>query len=577
MLKGYKKYIPFKPINIPDRTWPDKTITEAPTWCSVDLRDGNQALVDPMNLEEKLELFKTLIDIGVKEIEVGFPSASETEYEILRTLIEGNYIPDDVTIQVLVQARAHLIKKTFEAIKGAKNVIVHFYNSTSTLQRKVVFKTDMQGVIDIAVEGAKLIKELTDEELKQYPDMNIRYEYSPESFTGTEIDNAVWICEEVMKVMGATPENPIILNLPSTVECATPNCYADQIEYFCRHISNRDACIISLHPHNDRGEGVAATELALMAGADRVEGTLFGNGERTGNVDIVTLALNMWTQGVDPKLDFHDINKIKEVYERTTKMKVPPRQPYAGELVFTAFSGSHQDAINKGKTYMEETHSDYWEVPYLPIDPADVGREYEPVIRINSQSGKGGAAFILSADYGIKMPKAMQVEFGAVVKHACDAKGKELKPDEVFDLFQKEYRNVVGPYRIMNHKTFEEKEEGEYLTRVHFEGEIKVKDGSLVKIDGAGSGPIEAFFNALDQIGIKGYQFVDYSEHAISVGEDSKAISYIHLKNPQGKDVFGIGVSHNIGYASLKGIICAINRDQPDCVRDNTMPGIFEK
>lgn len=577
MLKGYKKYIPFKPINIPDRTWPDNTITKAPTWCSVDLRDGNQALVDPMNLEEKLELFKTLIDIGVKEIEVGFPSASETEYEILRTLIEGNYIPDDVTIQVLVQARAHLIKKTFEAIKGAKNVIVHFYNSTSTLQRKVVFKTDMQGVIDIAVEGAKLIKELTDEELKQYPDMNIRYEYSPESFTGTEIDNAVWICEEVMKVMGATPENPIILNLPSTVECATPNCYADQIEYFCRHISNRDACIISLHPHNDRGEGVAATELALMAGADRVEGTLFGNGERTGNVDIVTLALNMWTQGVDPKLDFHDINKIKEVYERTTKMKVPPRQPYAGELVFTAFSGSHQDAINKGKTYMEETHSDYWEVPYLPIDPADVGREYEPVIRINSQSGKGGAAFILSADYGIKMPKAMQVEFGAVVKHACDAKGKELKPDEVFDLFQKEYRNVVGPYRIMNHKTFEEKEEGEYLTRVHFEGEIKVKDGSLVKIDGAGSGPIEAFFNALDQIGIKGYQFVDYSEHAISVGEDSKAISYIHLKNPQGKDVFGIGVSHNIGYASLKGIICAINRDQPGCVRDDTMPGIFEK
>ena len=577
MLKGYKKYIPFKPINIPDRTWPDKTITKAPTWCSVDLRDGNQALVDPMNLEEKLELFKTLIDIGVKEIEVGFPSASETEYEILRTLIEGNYIPDDVTIQVLVQARAHLIKKTFEAIKGAKNVIVHFYNSTSTLQRKVVFKTDMQGVIDIAVEGAKLIKELTDEELKQYPDMNIRYEYSPESFTGTEIDNAVWICEEVMKVMGATPENPIILNLPSTVECATPNCYADQIEYFCRHISNRDACIISLHPHNDRGEGVAATELALMAGADRVEGTLFGNGERTGNVDIVTLALNMWTQGVDPKLDFHDINKIKEVYERTTKMKVPPRQPYAGELVFTAFSGSHQDAINKGKTYMEETNSDYWEVPYLPIDPADVGREYEPVIRINSQSGKGGAAFILSTDYGIKMPKAMQVEFGAVVKHACDAKGKELKPDEVFDLFQKEYRNVVGPYRIMNHKTFEEKEEGEYLTRVHFEGEIKVKDGSLVKIDGAGSGPIEAFFNALDQIGIKGYQFVDYSEHAISVGEDSKAISYIHLKNPQGKDVFGIGVSHNIGYASLKGIICAINRDQPDCVRDDTMPGIFEK
>ena len=577
MLKGFKKYIPFKPINNPDRTWPDKTITKAPVWCSVDLRDGNQALVDPMNLEEKLELFQTLVDIGFKEIEVGFPSASETEYEILRTLIDGNYIPDDVTIQVLVQARPHLIKKTFEAIKGAKNVIVHFYNSTSTLQRKVVFKTDMQGVIDIAVEGAKLIKELTDEELKQYPDMNIRYEYSPESFTGTEIDNAVWICEEVMKVMEATPENPIILNLPSTVECSTPNGYADQIEYFCRHISNRDACIISLHPHNDRGEGVAATELALMAGADRVEGTLFGNGERTGNVDVVTLALNMWTQGVDPELDFHDINKIKEVYERTTRMAVPPRHPYAGELVFTAFSGSHQDAINKGKTYMEETDSDYWEVPYLPIDPADVGREYEPVIRINSQSGKGGAAFILSTDYGIKMPKAMHTEFGAIVKHACDEKGKELQPDEVFDLFQKEYRNVVGPYRIMNHKTYEEKEEGEYLTRVHFEGEIKVKDGSLVKIDGKGSGPIDAFFNALGQVGITGYEFVDYSEHAISVGSDSKAISYIHLKNPQGKDIFGIGVSHNIGYASLKGIICAVNRDQPDCMRDDTMPGIFEK
>ena len=576
MLEGYRKYIPFKPVNIPDRTWPDRAITKAPVWCSVDLRDGNQALVDPMNLEEKLEFFKTLVRVGFKEIEVGFPSASETEYEILRTLIDGNYIPEDVTIQVLVQARPHLIKRTFEAIDGAKNVIVHFYNSTSTLQRKVVFKTDMQGVIDIAVEGAKLIKQLTDEELKKHPDMNIRFEYSPESFTGTEMDNAVWICEEVMKAIEATPENPIILNLPSTVECSPPNGYADQIEYFCRNIKNREACIISVHPHNDRGEGVAATELALMAGAERVEGTLFGNGERTGNVDIVTLALNMWTQGVDPKLDFHDINSIKEVYERTTKMVVPPRQPYAGELVFTAFSGSHQDAINKGRLYMKETDSPYWEVPYLPIDPADVGREYEPIIRINSQSGKGGAAFVLATEYGINMPKAMHPEFGAIVKHACDEKGTELKSAEVFELFEREYRNVVGPYRIMNHKTYEEKEEGEYLTRVHFEGEIKIKDGSLVKVEGRGSGPIEAFFNALGQVGIEGYTFVDYSEHAISVGQDSKAISYIHLKNPQGRDVFGIGVSHNIGYASLKGIICAINRDQPDCVRDDTMPGIFD-
>lgn len=576
MLSGYKKYIPFKPINIPDRTWPDKVITKAPVWCSVDLRDGNQALVDPMNLQEKLELFDMLVKIGVKEIEVGFPSASETEYEILRTLIDGNYIPDDVTIQVLVQARPHLIKKTFEAIKGAKNVIVHFYNSTSTLQRKVVFKTDMQGVIDIAVKGAKLIKELTDEELRECPDMNIRYEYSPESFTGTEIDNAIEICERVMEVMGSTPENPIILNLPSTVECSTPNGYADQIEYFCRNIKNREAAIISLHPHNDRGEGVAATELALMAGADRVEGTLFGNGERTGNVDIVTLALNMWTQGVDPKLDFHDINAIKEVYERTTKMKVPPRQPYAGELVFTAFSGSHQDAINKGKIYMDETHSDYWEVPYLPIDPADVGREYEPVIRINSQSGKGGSAFILANDYGIKMPKAMHPEFGAVVQRACDEKGKELKAGEVFDLFQKEYRNVCGPYRLLNYKVSEEKKESDSLTSVHFSGEIKYKDEAPVKITGDGSGPIGAFFSAIKAVGITDYEFVDYSEHAISVGSDSKAISYIHLKNPQGKDVFGIGVSHNISYASMKGIVCAINRDQPDTMRDDTMPGIFD-
>ncbi|MBR1762124.1 MAG: 2-isopropylmalate synthase [Eubacterium sp.] len=576
MKKGYEKYTPFKPINIPDRQWPNNVITKAPVWCSVDLRDGNQALVDPMNLQEKLEFFQTLIDVGFKEIEVGFPSASETEYEILRTLIDGNYIPDDVTIQVLVQARPHLIKKTFEAIHGAKNVIVHFYNSTSTLQRKVVFKTDMQGVIDIAVKGAKLIYELTEEEKKNNPDMNIRFEYSPESFTGTEMDNAVEICRRVMEELHITKENPIILNLPSTVECSTPNGYADQIEYFCRHLPNRDAAIISLHPHNDRGEGVAATELALMAGADRVEGTLFGNGERTGNVDVVTLALNMWTQGVDPELDFHEINKIREVYERCTKMEVPPRHPYAGELVFTAFSGSHQDAINKGKMYMEESKSEMWEVPYLPIDPADVGREYEPIIRINSQSGKGGTAFILSNNYGIKMPKAMHPEFGAVVQKACDEKGKELSATEVFDLFQKEYRNVAGPYKLRNYKVYEEKIEDEELSKVKFEGTITYKNSEPKNISGEGSGPIGAFFTAIQAIGITGYEFIDYSEHAIAVGSDSKAISYIHLKNPQGKDVFGIGVSHNISYASMKGIICAINRDQPDTYRDDTMPGIFD-
>lgn len=576
MKKGYEKYTPFKPIEIPDRTWPDQQITKAPVWCSVDLRDGNQALVDPMNLQEKLEFFKTLVDIGFKEIEVGFPSASETEYEILRTLIDGKYIPDDVTIQVLVQARPHLIKKTFEAIHGAKNVIVHFYNSTSTLQRKVVFKTDMQGVIDIAVSGAKLIYELTEEEKQKNPDMNIRFEYSPESFTGTEMDNAVEICRQVMEELHITKENPIILNLPSTVECSTPNGYADQIEYFCRKLPNRDAAIISLHPHNDRGTGVAGAELALMAGADRIEGTIFGNGERTGNVDIVTLALNMWTQGVDPELDFSNINKIKEVYERCTKMQVSPRHPYGGELVFTAFSGSHQDAINKGKMHMDESGTDMWEVPYLPIDPADVGREYEPIIRINSQSGKGGTAFILANDYGIKMPKAMHPEFGAVVQKACDEKGKELSGAEVFDLFQQEYRNVCGPYRLLNYKISEEKAEADYLTSVHFTGEIKYKDNAPVRIEGTGSGPIGAFCQAMNKIGLTGYEFVDYSEHAIAVGSDSKAISYIHLKNPQGKDVFGIGVSHNISYASMKGIVCAINRDQDDTMRDDTMPGIFD-
>lgn len=576
MNQGYKKYKPFTPIDLPDRQWPNRVIDHAPIWCSVDLRDGNQALVDPMNLEEKLEYFKTLIAVGFKEIEVGFPSASETEYEILRTLIDGHYIPDDVTIQVLVQARPHLIKKTFEAIDGAKNVIVHFYNSTSTLQRKVVFKTDMDGVIQIAVDGARLIYDLTEEEKKRHPEMNIRFEYSPESFTGTEMDNAVEICRRVMEELHITKENPIILNLPSTVEGSSPNGYADQIEYFCRHLPNRDAAIISLHPHNDRGEGVAATELALMAGADRVEGTLFGNGERTGNVDVVTLALNMWTQGVDPKLDFHNINEIKEVYERCTKMQVPPRQPYAGELVFTAFSGSHQDAINKGKTYMEESGTPYWEIPYLPIDPADVGREYEPIIRINSQSGKGGTAFILANNYGIKMPKSMHPEFSAVVQKACDEKGKELKAEEVFDLFQQEYRNVCGPYRLVNYKISEEKNEQDDLTHVHFSGELKYKGNAPVQIEGNGNGPVAAFCDAMNQTEVASYQFVDYSEHAISVGSDSKAISYIHLKNPQGKDIFGIGVSHNIGYASMKGIICAINRDQADTMRDDTMPGIFE-
>ncbi|MBQ5381900.1 MAG: 2-isopropylmalate synthase, partial [Ruminococcus sp.] len=444
MKPSFQKYIPFQQVHLPDRTWPDNTITKAPIWCSVDLRDGNQALVDPMTLPEKLEFFHALCDMGFKEIEIGFPSASETEYEICRELIEKNHIPDDVTIQVLVQAREHLIKKTFEAIKGAKNVIVHFYNSTSTLQRKVVFKTDMQGVIDIAVDGARLIKKLTDE---YTGDTNIRFEYSPESFSGTEMDNAVEICDRVMEELGSTKENPVILNLPNTVEMCTPNTYADQIEYFIRHLKNREAAIISVHPHNDRGCGVAAGELALLAGAERVEGTLFGNGERTGNMDIVTMGLNMFTQGVDPQLDFSNLPKLRDIYERCTNMKIDPRQPYIGELVFTAFSGSHQDAINKGHQYMKDSGTDYWEIPYLPIDPADVGREYEPIIRINSQSGKGGAAFVMSNNFGYDLPKRMHPEFSKLVQAKCEELERELIPKELFEVFEDNYLNHPMKYR----------------------------------------------------------------------------------------------------------------------------------
>ena len=556
--KGCKKYIPFTPVSLPDRTWPDKVIEKPPVWCSVDLRDGNQALIDPMNLEEKLLFFQTLVDIGFKEIEIGFPAASETEYEICRTLIERNLIPDDVTIQVLVQCRPHLIKRTFEAIDGAKNVIVHFYNSTSTLQRKVVFHTDMQGVIDIAVEGAKLVRELTEKEIAR-TGANIRYEYSPESFSGTEMDNAVLICEKVLETLGATPEKKVILNLPNTVEMATPNCHADQIEYFCRHLKHRDCAIISLHPHNDRGTGTAATELGIMAGAERVEGTLFGNGERTGNADIMNVALNMYSQGVDPGLDFSDIRRIREIYEKCTKMQVPPRYPYAGDLVFTAFSGSHQDAISKGVQYMEQSGSPYWEVPYLPIDPADIGRKYEPIIRINSQSGKGGAAFVMHQSFGYDLPKAMHPEFGAMVKHACDEAGRELHPEEIFDIFRREYLEIRYPYNLKSYKLYEENEAEGDNTVVHFEGNLRFRHEDHL-ISGRGNGPIDAFFNALRQVGITDYQFVSYSEHAVGEGADSKALSYIQLKNSAGDTFFGVGMDGNISLASIKGIICAINR-----------------
>ena len=557
MYESFHKYIPFQPVPLPDRTWPEKVITKAPVWCSVDLRDGNQALIDPMNLEEKLRFFQTLVDIGFKEIEIGFPSSSETEYEICRTLIDRNLIPDDVTIQVLVQARPHLIKKTFEAIQGAKNVIVHFYNSTSTLQRKVVFKTDMQGVIDIAVNGAKLIKELTDEEVAR-TGMNIRYEYSPESFSGTEMDNAVAICEAVMDVLKPTPDNKLILNLPNTVEMSTPNHHADQIEYFCRHIKNRDSVIVSLHPHNDRGTATAATELGLLAGAERVEGTLFGNGERTGNADIMNVAMNLYSQGVDPELDFSNIREIREIYEKCTRMKVHDRHPYAGNLVFTAFSGSHQDAIKKGVDYMREHDTQYWEVPYLPIDPADVGRKYEPIIRINSQSGKGGAAFLMQQSFGYELPKAMHPEFGAMVKAACDEAGRELLPNEIFDIFRAHYLDVKYPYNLKKYKLYEENDvDGE--TVVHFEGNLRFRHEDH-QISAAGNGPIDAFFKALRTVGIHDYKFVTYREHAVSEGADSKAISYIQLTAPNGKTVFGVGMDGNISLASIKGIICAINR-----------------
>lgn len=558
-MKQEKMYVPFERVSLPDRQWPEKIIDKAPIWCSVDLRDGNQALITPMGIAEKLKFFHTLVDCGFKEIEVGFPSASETEYEILRTLIEGNHIPDDVTVQVLVQAREELIRKTFEAVRGAKNVIIHFYNSTSTLQRKVVFGKDMDGIIDIAVQGARLIRQLTEEEVVR-SGMNIRYEYSPESFTGTEIDFSIAICEAVMEEMGATKENPIIINLPSTVEMCTPNNYADQIEYFCRNMKNREAAIISLHPHNDRGTGVASAELGLMAGADRIEGTLFGNGERTGNLDIVTVALNMFTQRVEPELDFSNILAIKKIYEDCTKMRVPERQPYAGSLAFTAFSGSHQDAIRKGYEYMKNSGTSYWEVPYLPINPADLHREYEPVIRINSQSGKGGAAFVLQQAMGYNLPKEMHPEFGNIVKATADHYGDELTSQQIVDLFHSEYIDYTGRYSLQRHR-FTELNDADGSVHSRFEGTIGV-DGEEKNIAGVGNGPIDSFFQALDHIGINGYEFVNYHEHAISRGSDALGICYIELKRPDGRNIFGAGIHANINVAALLGIICAINRSE---------------
>ena len=554
-MKGFEKYIPFKPQPIENRTWPDRVIAKAPVWCSVDLRDGNQALIDPMNMTEKLEMFHMLVDeIGVKEVEIGFPSASDTDYAICRELIEGGHIPDDVTIQVLVQARPHLIKKTFEAIQGAKHVIFHFYNSTSTLQRMVVFRTDVAGVKKIATDAADLIYEMAQPVIESGVDL--RYEYSPESFMGTEMDVAVEICAAVLDHLHADAEHRVILNLPTTVENCMPNQFADEMEYFIRNLPGRERAIISLHPHNDRGCGIATTEMGLLAGAERVEACLFGNGERTGNVDMITLAMNMFSQGIDPELDFSRMDRIIDMYQRCTKMRVPERQPYAGDLVFTAFSGSHQDAINKGFNYMEETHTDKWMVPYLPIDPTDLGRSYEPV-RINSQSGKGGAAFIMNHKFGFDMPKAMHAEFGAIVQKESDRQAVELKPDTIYRLFSEEYLQVDGPYRLISNQLKADVVDG--VAHSHFYGKLQHKD-TIFEVTGEGNGPIDAFFNAIHGERMDRYEFIDYKEHAISTGSDSKAVAYIQLRDKQGRDIFGVGVDHNISMASIKGILCAINR-----------------
>jgi 2-isopropylmalate synthase len=557
MYEGCKKYIPFTPQPVEDRSWPDQVIKQAPTWCSVDLRDGNQALVDPMNMAEKLEYFHTLVDVGFKEIEIGFPSASATDYEICRELIEGGHIPDDVTIQVLVQARAHLIERTFQAIQGAKNVILHFYNSTSTLQRKVVFRMDQAGITKIATDAADLIYEMSRPVIAE--GMNLRFEYSPESFMGTEVDYAVEICQAVLDHLHATPENKVILNLPSTVENCMPNQFADMIEYFCRKLPGRDSAIISLHPHNDRGCGVATAETALLAGAERVEGTFFGNGERTGNVDVITLAMNMHTQGIEPGLDFTNINKIREMYERCTKMPVHDRHPYAGTLVFTAFSGSHQDAINKGMQYMRNHDAGYWEVPYLPIDPADVGREYEPIIRINSQSGKGGTAYIMEHDYGFELPKEMHPEFGRIVQIESDAMGTEITSQHIRDMFYEEYIGAMEPYKLLRH-SFQEQIDEEGHSHVTFRGTLQYKR-SIMDLVGEGNGPIDAFFNAIQGQDMAHFTFLDYKSHAISDGSDSQGVAYILLQDEDDEECYwGVGLSHNINLAPLRAILSAINR-----------------
>ena len=547
---NYKKYKRVPVVNYPEREWPNKEIEKAPVWCSVDLRDGNQALIEPMDVEEKIEMFNLLVKLGFKEIEIGFPSASQIEYDFLRELVNRNLIPDDVVVQVLVQCREHLIERTFESLEGIKKAIVHIYNSTSTLQRDVVFNMDKEEIKNIAIEGTNLVKKY----VKDFPG-EIVLEYSPESFTGTELDYALDICTTVHDTWGN--DKQIIINLPATVEMTTPNVYADQIEWMHKHFKNRENIILSVHPHNDRGTGVAAAELALLAGADRVEGTLFGNGERTGNVDVLNIAYNMFSQGINPELELEHINEIIEVYERCCKIPVHIRHPYAGKLVFTAFSGSHQDAINKGVMAMKERGGETWEVPYLPIDPCDVGREYEPIVRINSQSGKGGVAFIMDTYYGYKLPKAMHKEFADIIQKISEKQG-EVSPQQIMDEFSRNYLDVRAPFEFVKVKI----EDVDKDTKAVLDFKYKGKDMS---IEALGNGPIDSVKNAINKIVDIDVKIIDYTEHALGEGSNAKAAAYIQMvNNKNGEVTFGVGVSSNITRASIRGLFSAINRLHAD-------------
>lgn len=542
------KYKSFKPINIKDRNWPNQVISDSPDWCSVDLRDGNQALIEPMGAERKDRMFKLLCDIGFKEIEVGFPSASQTDYDFVRDLIDNKKIPSDVTIQVLTQSREELIIKTFEALKGIPKAIVHFYNSTSTLQRRVVFNQDKKGIKDIATNGAKLIKKLA----AQNPDTEWSFEYSPESFTGTELEYACEVCDEVTDILRDSSKNKIIINLPATVEMSTPNIYGDQIEWMHNNLKNRDKINLSLHPHNDRGTAVAAAELGVMAGADRVEGTLFGNGERTGNVDIVTLALNLLTQGVDPKLDFSQINKIMREVEYCNQLPVHPRHPYAGDLVFTAFSGSHQDAIKKGFAALNASNSPLWEVPYLPIDPADLGRSYEAVVRINSQSGKGGVAFLLERDHGVSLPRRLQITLSKYVQKIADETGKEISASELWDVFESNFLIPMNGFEYKSHSSKTENSVNE------IDLNIKILNDDI-NIQGAGSGPIDSFMNAINQKFNLNIKVSDYNQNAISSGADAKAAAFIELEH-KNNTVWGAGINPNTTQASFEAIVVGLSK-----------------